>query len=734
MLGEEHCNKYRENANHSQPRLFEELVQKTGVIQMHIAAIRIRNFRNFLNARFVLKPGVNTLIGENGSGKTNAFHALRFLLDENLSRNALALRSTDFCRDLGNWKGHWIVISAEFAELDPADGCQMLRHAAGHMNASNSGTYTFIFRPKKEIRKKLHDLSNDDPAALPDYINSLTIDNYESILTGRATADFLDDEVYEQIAGNQDTGVFPDPEDDDQDLVGVRVGPIYHEVACTFVTALRDVVAELKGFRTNPLLTLLRGMENDIKLQDAESIIEKVNDLNSDISGLDEIKNLANGIEKALRNTVGLTYGPGITIESALPNSLEKILQRLSVLVGDHHHSDYRGEIQEQSLGSANLIYLALKLLEYELKLSSDRVAHFLLIEEPEAHLHTHIQKTLFSNLPSDKTQVIVSTHSTHISSASRIASVNVLAKHRDHVEVYHPAAGLTAPVIARVERYLDAVRSTMLFAKGVLLVEGDAEQIMIPSLLKAAFGLSQDQLGFSVVSMNSAFFEHISVIFDDDRIRRPCAIVTDRDASLLPLPDDHDDDTDEESNARAADADGEAREERLEAFVKNNRWLEPFFAEHTFEIDFVHSGNAPEIINILPQIYKKASNITASKKKLQSKNTITSGREALRLAKKMGKGWFALLLAENLTNLTLIPDYILRAIAFACHLSVTDSALRQIGLYRMKADDDLVQEFGGDGKYEDLSVADFLQQYQERIPDDDLSHLIGYIAELRAD
>ena len=154
-----------------------------------------------------------------------------------------------------------------------------------------------------------------------------------------------------------------------------------------------------------------------------------------------------------------------MTIESALPNSLEKILQRLSVLVGDQQHSSYRGEIQEQSLGGANLIYLALKLLEYETKLSSDRVAHFLLIEEPEAHIHTHIQKTLFANLPSERTQVILLTHSTHTSSASRIASVNVLVNQDDHVEVYHPANGRDAPIIARVERYLDAVRSTMLFA-----------------------------------------------------------------------------------------------------------------------------------------------------------------------------------------------------------------------------------------------------------------------------
>ena len=144
---------------------------------------------------------------------------------------------------------------------------------------------------------------------------------------------------------------------------------------------------------------------------------------------------------------------------------MEKLLQRLNVLVGDSAASDYRGELNEQSLGGANLIYVALKLLEYEFKLSSDRVAHFLLIEEPEAHIHTHIQKSLFSKLPSGRTQVIVSTHSTHISSASKIASVNVLAKKADHAEVYQPARGLSLETVSRVERYLDAIRSTLLFA-----------------------------------------------------------------------------------------------------------------------------------------------------------------------------------------------------------------------------------------------------------------------------
>jgi len=60
---------------------------------MHISTLTVRNFRNFLRAQFNFEEGVNTLIGENGVGKTNVFHAIRLLLDESLPRNATTLRS-----------------------------------------------------------------------------------------------------------------------------------------------------------------------------------------------------------------------------------------------------------------------------------------------------------------------------------------------------------------------------------------------------------------------------------------------------------------------------------------------------------------------------------------------------------------------------------------------------------------------------------------------------------------
>ena len=700
---------------------------------MHITELRIRNFRSFLKARFTFKEGVNTLIGENGSGKTNVLHALRLMLDESLERNSIYLRETDFCRDLGSWKGQWIIISAVFADLDPSEGCQLLRHQAGHMDGSNTGTCTFFYRPKKEIRKKLHELTGQADA-IDDLLKTLTVNEYEPVFSGRAVGDFLDDAVYDRWAGDHEWYEYPDPEQDDSDVLGVKMQPLYQEVSCTFVRALRDVISELRGYRGNPLLALLRGMESSIAITDADRISEQVRTLNGDISSLGEIKKLAAGIEMALKKAVGHTYGPSVSIESALPDSMEKLLQRLSVLVGESSTSSYRGELQEQSLGSANLIYLALKLLEYELKLSTDRVAHFFLIEEPEAHIHTHIQKTLFANLSSQRTQVIVSTHSTHISSASKVASVNVLAKKDDHAEVYQPALALTAIEVSRLERYLDAVRSTLLFAKGVLLVEGDAEQIMIPALLRAVFGLTPDELGFSVISMDSAFFKHVAIIFAEERIKRPCAIVTDLDRALEELPSDPASDSAQQKHARAAENSGAARHSSLQEFAQGNAWVRTYFAQHTFEADFVMANNAREVVRTLPEIYVSTSSRESSRELLNSDAPGVPGQEMLRLAEKVGKGWFALLLSEKLDPWTIIPEYILRAIAFACHPTVTQAALVRMAEYRMKGQKEgpFESNLPELDTFEGMEADAYVMSYRTAVPEDDLALFCQYLEEYR--
>lgn len=693
---------------------------------MHISRLRLRNFRNFRNAEFQFAKGVNTLIGENGSGKTNVFHAIRLLLDDSLSRGAIRLRETDFNRALGPWRGHWIIISLEFEELDDSEGCQMMKQNIGHMDGTEIGTYTLYFRPNKAVRKSLHQITEDGGTAeeTQALLNDITIDQYEACLTGRSPVDITDDAIYSQLVGDFAILDFPNPDEDDAAVLGDRVQqPLHAEVSCTFIKALRDVVSELRNYRDSPLLNLLRGTEKKIELAEAEGLLEKIRTLNSDIAALDEIRNISKGIQDTLQDTVGHTYSPGIDIRSSIPEEIDKVLQRLCLTVSDPGDEGYRGEIEEMSLGGANLIYLSLKLLEYELKTATDRVAHFLLIEEPESHIHTHIQKTLFEKYDYEQTQVVVSTHSTHISAASRIRSVNILAKGEREAFVFHPSHDLDDDKCARIERYLDAVRTTLLFAKGVILVEGDAEVIIIPALVRKVLGVSLDELGVSLINMSSAVFANLAVMFHDDRIRRRCAIITDLDESIVALPDTEEDDDTFQARCRSSQTSGEQRKQLLDQSCEGNEWCKPFYAVHTFEVDFLMAGNAYEAVEAMNELVRVPARRARSEQKLNDADVAVAGREILRLAESKGKGWFALILAEKLIPGTFIPEYIRDAIAFACEKTITRQSLVKMVAYRCaELHDDSPDRRAVLRKLNNGAVDEILDEYKERYPADELS------------
>ena len=107
---------------------------------MHISKLSLINYRNFSNTRLLFNKGINTIIGENGSGKTNLFRAIRLLLDDNMLRSSYKLDETDFHRGLGRWQGHWIIISLEFEDLSQDESIQALfLHGAGNLAASYIG-------------------------------------------------------------------------------------------------------------------------------------------------------------------------------------------------------------------------------------------------------------------------------------------------------------------------------------------------------------------------------------------------------------------------------------------------------------------------------------------------------------------------------------------------------------------------------------------------------------------
>lgn len=657
---------------------------------MHISKVQLVNFRNFARADVHFKQGINTVIGENGSGKTNLFRAMRLLLDDDLLRMAYRLDESDFHRGLGDWRGHWIVISIEFDDVSQDEAVQALfLHGAGNVEGEQIGraTYNLIFRPGTAVRVRLSELAEGDHQSLVQLRQAITLDDYETVFTGKSTADFTNPDQYRALVGDFDAVRFP------AEMEPVEIGgrvpkmlSVAKEISFTFVQALRDVVSDFQNNRTNPLLSLLRSKSGEIDKVSLEPITELVEGLNAAIEQLPDVGVIRGDIRQTISDAAGETYSPStLSIRSGVPVEAERLFQSLRLFVGETDE-DYEGAIHELSLGGANLIYLTLKLLHFRYQREKQACANFLVIEEPEAHIHTHIQKTLFDRLTYPNTQVIYSTHSSHISEVSNVENVTVLGRVDRRCEAYQPAAGLTPDRVRGLQRYLDAVRSNLLFAKSVILVEGDAEEILVPALAKEVLGVSLDELGISLVNIRSTGFENVAVLFHDDRVRKRCAIVTDLDAAFRNTePDFLGEDADEKAKAKAlrSQQKGVERQLRLNNFAAGNPWLSVHYAPHTFEVDFIGAGNARVVIAALPDVYADPPTIEAATADLQSGDAARYGKRALAAAAYAGKGWFAIQLAKKIDPDTELPDYLAQAF-FTAHRP-SHSVLVNVLLHRLK-------------------------------------------------
>lgn len=659
---------------------------------MYLKYVQIVNFKNLKKVRFEFSKGANTIIGENDSGKSNALTAIRILLDDNYYYNTKRLKETDFSYALGDWKGHWIIISAFFDEISNEDKhnefCAELTPEQENTNFLKSyirceekdfGTVSLFIRPCRAKRIELAEAAQN--GTFESVRSQIKLSDYEFYYAARSQADFTDENVYKTIVGDIDDGKYINPEDDDQSVMGCKIDimNVWQHISTVFIDALRDVESELRKPK-NPIRQIINTIEGDIKENDIDAIKEKISDLNRKIANIPQVSDIGNQVNRKLFEMIGAIYSPEIKLESRLKEDFATLARYLTISPSNQTDTDLLG------LGHLNILYIAMKLVEFEVNRNRE-LLNIMIIEEPEAHIHTHIQKTLFNNLQiaHTYTQVVMSTHSTHLSEVSDIEKVNVMKKVNEETSlVMKPTNGLDQFGTDILEckgitfskilsRYLDAKRSVLLFSKGVILVEGDGEEILIPALVKKVLGVSLDEMGIGLINIGSVGFENVACVFDEARLQRKCSIITDLDAVV---------DGAEKSKQDAMKR-GISRKEKLTNLFEENPYVNTFYAPHTLEVDFVNEeSNKDFVYSIIKNTYKDDG---AIKKHISA---IKSGTEAERydsvmtIVKNINKGWYATLLAETIDTSAVIPIYILDAIVFAAEDIVSEKLLWKMTQY----------------------------------------------------
>jgi len=202
-------------------------------------------------------------------------------------------------------------------------------------------------------------------------------------------------------------------------------------------------------------------------------------------------------------------------------SDLSEILNRLSLNL----------EENKAGLGYLNLLFIAAELLLLQKEDSTN--LKLALIEELEAHLHPQAQLRLIEFLQknSDTGQFILSSHSTTL--ASSIKLEHLIVCQGDQVfPMGYENTKLSKGDYGFLERFLDATKANLFFARGVILVEGDAENILLPTVAEI-IDRPLYRYGVSIVNVRSTAFLRFSRIFlrkNRDDMNIPVAIVTDMD------------------------------------------------------------------------------------------------------------------------------------------------------------------------------------------------------------
>ncbi|MCK6208324.1 AAA family ATPase [Bacillus infantis] len=496
---------------------------------MYISHISIKNYRNFGNESFTTKlKKFTTIIGENNIGKTNLLESIGLILSQDITMFRKRMLQLDdinyksrikFKEDVLDTtippeyvKFPEVEVQLTFQEMDTIQ-----LSVVGDWFSDNSmdkAKLTYLFRPANGFNCK------EWVEKQREYIQKIKEENKElqeeKLLN---SIEFPIKKYQYLIYGGNDSTNRADP---------YFLGMLKLEL----LDALRDAKRELIANGDYKLLYRVLNQNDESAYKDIKGVL---GNLDEKIKGNLQLKNIRKTLIEQLEK-ISLYETSGSNNVDFHFSSLEtgEILKKLSLIYGQEPIS-----IERNGLGRNNLLYISLILSRLAPDNNIETCFRIVGIEEPEAHLHPHLQRHLASNIQSinekrEDLQIILTSHSTHITSSLNMDNMVVLFNESGKVKEHFILDGFENNKKGKVhrhylEKYLDATKSSMFYARKIILVEGIAEEIIVPVLYQLFSKKAIESIGCNIVNVNGVAFKHFLEIIKNGYFIK-CAVLTDGD------------------------------------------------------------------------------------------------------------------------------------------------------------------------------------------------------------
>lgn len=494
---------------------------------MYLSELRVQGFRRLKDAEFTFQDGLNVIVGENNSGKTALVDAIRTVLN---------YRRFDI-DDLNVENGEPAASTSIEAIFDGTD----VDDQAAFIHALIPGKG----EPKAYRVRIAVDatLKNDELERRPSLGFGSTSGSYYDVLT-RQRIDYLQ--------------------------------------------ALRDPYGPegLRAGRQSKLYHLMRRMTSEAERANLEGIAFEANER---MQATDPITRATNIVNTNLDPMNGLAY--------AMTASLNFVEPDFNRLAAQLEGSSDGLSVGMMGLGSGNMVYISTVLGDLtNANDVEDKRYRALIIEEPEAHLHPQRQILLLRFLEEQiekrdrAMQIFVTTHSPILASQAAMRNLLPVIDTKIEVDGAQSTRTTSKPVqsgkstkeATRIKQYLDATRSELFFAKHLILVEGDAERLLLPQLARTWNDEDLERRGVTIVSAAGLNFLVFLPFIGSDVLNIKVAILTDSDK---PRADDEQELSESDYVARLREA------------VKDDSNLDIFVADRTFEYELACPEENKEFI-----------------------------------------------------------------------------------------------------------------------------------------